>query len=338
MERRELSIGLTFDLRVEHLCNGTSVEDVAEFDSPETIEAIESALRDLGHRPDRIGGVQALVARLARGDRWDLVFNIAEGMYGIGRESQIPALLDAHRIPYTFSDPLVNALTLHKALAKRVLRDLGLPTAPFALIEQVSDLDGIDLDYPLFAKPVAEGTSKGIDRDALARSPAALRAAVARLLARYHQPVLVEEYLSGREFTVGILGTGPHARSAGALEMKLLDGADPGACTFRNKEECEKFVQYWIARDALGKQAEELALRAWRGLGCRDGGRVDLRADRRGRLQILEINPLAGLHPTHSDLPILWSAAGRPYVDLIAGILQSAVGRLPRPGAVTCAS
>lgn len=338
MARRELHIGLTYDLREDYRDTGLDVEDLAEFDRPDTIEAIEEALLRLGHRPERIGGLRALLPRLHGGDRWDLVFNIAEGLNGVGREAQVPALLDAFDIAYTFSDPLVSALTLHKGMTKRVLRDLGLPTAPFATIDDVGAVPALALRYPLFAKPVAEGTSKGIDARALVHDAGALAEVCRRLLARFRQPVLVEEYLPGREFTVGVVGTGCAAMSVGVLEAKLRAGADPGACTFRNKEECESLVDYTVVTDADAGEAERLALAAWRGLGCRDGGRVDLRADGEGRLQILELNPLAGLHPSHSDLPILWGQTGRDYDALIDAIVRSAASRIAGERVAPCPS
>jgi D-alanine-D-alanine ligase len=336
--RPELEIGLTFDLRDDYRDQGLADEDLAEFDRPDTIDAIENALRELGHRTERIGGLRALVARLHEGRRWDLVFNVAEGLHGVGREAQVPALLDAYGIAYTFSDPLVSALTLHKAVAKRVLRDLGLPTAPFALIEDAADASRIELRAPWFAKPVAEGTSKGIDAAAIVHEVEELALVCRRLLERFRQPVLVEEYLPGREFTVGIVGTGAAARSVGVLEVALRDGADPGACTFRNKEDCETLVTYTLVRDELAREAEGLALAAWRGIGCRDAGRVDLRTDDRGALQLLELNPLAGLHPSHSDLPILWQQSGRPYRELIDAIVRSAALRIGRPQRAPCRS
>ena len=293
-----------------------------------TIEALERALAALGHPTDRIGNVRALVGRLAAGDRWDLVFNIAEGRFGLGREAQVPALLDAYGIPYTFSDPLVSSVTLHKATAKRILRDHGLPTPRFALVESLSDLASADLSYPVFAKPVAEGTSKGIDAQSRVRTPAELAGVCEQLLERYRQAVLVEEFLPGREVTVGIVGTGPAARSAGVLEVHLLSEADRDIYTFRNKEDCERLVRYELARDALGRASEELALAAWRALGCRDGGRVDLRCDAAGRPSILEVNPLPGMHPEHSDLPILWGLSGRPFAELVGEIVASACERL----------
>jgi D-alanine-D-alanine ligase len=323
-----MKFGLTYDLRQDYLAAGFTEDETAEFDRPDTITALEAALHDLGHETDRVGHVGALVRRLGAGDRWDCVFNIAEGLRGVGRESQVPALLDAYDIPYTFSDPLVLALSLHKGLSKRVLRDLGLPTADFRVVETEADVAQVDLPYPLFAKPVAEGTAKGIDADSKITTPAALAAVCRRLLATYRQPVLVESYLPGREFTVGIVGTGADAVALGTLEVVLLKGAEPHSYTYVNKERCEELCEYRLISDDAARECEELALAAWRGLGCRDGGRVDLRADAAGRPHILELNPLAGLHPEHSDLPILCRQIGLPYLELIRRIVASAQRRI----------
>ncbi len=329
---RGLRIGLVYDLRDDYLAEGWSEEETAEFDSRETVEAIEATLVRLGHRPERVGHAKRLVARLAAGDRWDLVFNIAEGLHGLGREAVVPALLDLYQIPYTFSDPLVMTVSLHKATTKRVLRDAGLPTPGFALVETLADAARVKLAPPLFVKPVAEGTSKGISSASVVRSTADLEAACAALLARFQQPVLVEELLPGRELTVGVVGTGDAAEVLGSLEVVLLPGAEPGVYSYANKEHCEDLVRYEVPRaadDPMVAAAEALALAAWRALGCRDAGRVDLRCDVAGRPQIIEVNPLAGLHPTHSDLPILATALGIPYLALLERIMRSATARLP---------
>ncbi|QDU65641.1 D-alanine--D-alanine ligase family protein [Engelhardtia mirabilis] len=338
MEPRELLVGLTYDLRADYADLGLDEEQLAEFDGPETIAALERALAELGHRVDRVGNVKALARRLVAGDRWDLVFNIAEGRFGSGREAQVPALLDAYEIPYTFSDPLASAATLHKATTKRLLRDHGLPTPGFALVSSLEDLEGLELGWPRFAKPVAEGTSKGIDAQSVLRTPEELREVCERLLLRYQQDVLVEEFLPGREFTVGLVGTGRQARSAGALEVDLLGEADRDVYTYRNKEECETLVRYSLAADATARAAEGLALAAWRALDCRDGGRVDLRCDAQGRPQIIEVNPLPGMHPTHSDLPILWQQGGRSYLELVRTIMASACERSSESRLDACAS
>ncbi|MCS6876746.1 MAG: D-alanine--D-alanine ligase [Geminicoccaceae bacterium] len=320
-------IGLAYDLRDDYRALGLPEEQLAEFDSPETIAELEAALSRLGHRVDRIGNVRRLAERLVAGDRWDLVFNICEGLSGRSREAQVPALLEAFGQPYTFADPLVMAATLDKAVAKRLVRDHGLPTAPFALVAHPSDIARVDLPFPLFVKPVAEGTGKGVSPASLVRSRRELERACAALLLRFAQPVLVESFLPGREFTVGILGTGARARVLGTLEIELLPGAEPGVYSYANKERCEEFVRYVLVDDDEARAAAELALACYRALECRDAGRVDLRSDASGRPQFLEVNPLAGLHPTHSDLPILARKAGLSYDALIGAIVESAAER-----------
>lgn len=322
-----MQVGITFDLRDEYLAQGFTEEETAEFDREDTVQAIEHALQDLGFRTDRIGTVRRLAARLAAGNRWDLVFNIAEGLHGYGREAQVPALLDAYEIPYTFSDPLVLSLTLHKGMTKRVVRDLGLPTPDFSVVESEDDLDRICLPFPLFAKPLAEGTGKGITPASKLATPQELRAACAHLLGHYRQPVLVETFLPGREFTVGIVGSGGNAEAIGVAEVVLRPGAEPEAYSYLNKERCEDLVEYRRAVDSASQQAQEIALAAWRGLGCHDAGRVDLREDCEGRVMFIEVNPLAGLHPQHSDLPIIGMLMGIPYLELIALIMESALKR-----------
>ncbi len=323
-----MRVGLTYDLREQYLAEGYGLEETAEFDRPDTIDAIERVLVNLGFETDRIGHVRQLAARLVAGDRWDLVFNIAEGLHGIGREAQVPALLDAYRIPYVFSDPLVMALTLHKGMAKRVVRDQGVPTAPFAVVETPADLADIDLPFPLFAKPVAEGTGKGVTPASKVTSQTGLRKICRQLLQQFRQPVLVETFLPGREFTVGITGTGAQARAVAVMEVVLTDNAEAEVYSYVNKEECDDRVTYHLADDAEARRAAEVALAAWRALGCRDGGRIDIRSDAAGRPHFLEVNPLAGLHPEHSDLPIMCRLAGITFDDLIGRIVQSALARV----------
>jgi len=319
-----MRVGLTFDLRDHYLAAGYSAEDTAEFDNIETIDSLAGALERLGLEVDRIGTVRQLAQRLVAGERWELVFNIAEGLKGVGREAQVPALLDAYDIPYTFSDTMVMALALHKGMTKRVVRDCGVPTAPFAVVETMADLAAVELPFPLFAKPIAEGTGKGVTSASRVASATALRKVCRQLLERYRQPVLVETFLPGREFTVGIIGTGASAESVAVMEVVLNAQAEAGVYSYVNKEECESRVVYRLAEDEQAKEAGAVALAAWRALGCRDGGRVDLRQDAGGRPLFLEVNPLAGLHPTHSDLPIMCTLAGIPYDALIGRIVESA--------------
>lgn len=324
----KLRVGITYDLREDYVALGMGEEETAEFDRPETIEAIQSALEQLGYSTERVGNILALTSRLAAGDRWDVVFNIAEGLRGYGREAQIPALLDAYDIPYTFSDPLVSALTLHKAMTKHVIRDLGIPTPDFAVVENETDVTLVDLPFPLFAKPMAEGTGKGISNFSRVETRADLVRVCARLLHSFDQPVLIETFLPGREFTVGITGTGKEAVALGVIEVLLRREAESHAYGYVNKQRFEELVEYRLVNDASAEKAKEVALSAYRGLGCRDAGRVDLRADSLGHPQFMEINPLAGLHPEHSDLPILNKIAGFTYLDLIKRIMSSAEERV----------
>lgn len=325
-----MRIGLTYDLRQDYLDLGFGELETAEFDRVDTVEAIEETLQQLGYTTDRIGNIWSLTKRLANGERWDLVFNIAEGLRGIGREAQVPALLDAYNIPYTFSDPLILALTLHKGMTKRVLRDFGIPTPDFAEVNSEADIASINLPYPLFAKPIAEGTGKGIDATSKIKNPAELKKVCIQLLKQYEQPVLVETFLPGREFTVGVVGTGTKAKSVGVMEVILNSNAEPDVYSYTNKEQCEELVQYKAVIDPMAKEAEKIALQTWRALGCRDGGRLDLRADANGVPNLMELNPLAGIHPEHSDLPIICSLYGISYPELMNMIMESAVSRVKK--------
>ncbi|MEX0707681.1 MAG: hypothetical protein WD078_06915, partial [Woeseia sp.] len=313
----QMTVGLTYDLRDAWLEAGYSELETAEFDRIDTIDSIAGALTTLGYRVDRIGHLQQLAGRLVAGDRWDLVFNICEGMHGWAREAQVPALLDAYQIPYVFSDPLVCALTLHKGMTKDVVRAAGVATPDFAVVQDAAALRTIRLPYPLFAKPVAEGTGKGVSRESKINNSDELSAVCRRLLAEHRQPVLVERFLPGREFTVGIIGTARKARAIATLEINLLAGADAEVYSYRNKENCEELVAYTLlAEDRLRRQVEALALNAWRALGCRDGGRIDVRLDETGAANFIEVNPLAGLHPEHSDLPIMATMVNMSYTSL----------------------
>lgn len=327
-----MNIGLTYDLRSDYLALGYTEDETAEFDRDDTITAIESALQVLGYKTERIGNARKLTEDLVKGKRWSLVFNIAEGLNGIAREAQVPAILDLYEIHYTFSDPLIMSLTLHKGITKKVVRDSGFPTPDFYLVEHEADALKVSFDPPFFVKPVAEGTGKGITQNSVVWERENLQSICKEVLYQYHQPVLVEKYLSGREFTVGIAGTGKNAKVLGTLEVLLLDGAEKNVYSYFNKENCEKFVEYHLGfpeNDNAVQEAENLALKIWRVLGCRDGGRVDLRCDEHGEPFFLEVNPLPGLHPEHSDLPILCNKLGISYVELINQIVTSAISRLP---------
>jgi len=321
-----MKVGIAYDLKEDYIKEGYGEEDVAEFDRIETIEEIEKALQENGFETERIGNLKSLVRKLADNRRWDMVFNIAEGMYGIGREAQVPALLDAYCIPYTFSDPLVLALTLHKGMTKTIVRDKGIRTPDFYVVEKEHDIENINLPFPLFAKPLSEGTGKGIDQLSKIDNYKNLKERCIKLLEKFRQPVLVETFLPGREFTAGILGTGEDARVVGVMEVVYND-ASKNTYSFFTKTNYEELVNYTLITGELDQLCKDLCLKIWRLLGCRDAGRIDIRSDADGIPNFIEVNPLAGLNNPHSDLPIVCRLAGISFRELIGEIMNSAMTR-----------
>jgi D-alanine-D-alanine ligase len=321
-----MRVGLTYDLYDDYIALGFSPEQASEFDVAATIDAIDEAVRSFGHEVDRIGGIQALVPALAAGKRWDLVFNICEGVSGIAREAQVPALLEAYGIPFTFSTADVLVVAMDKALAKMVVRAAGVPTPDFAVVRTARDLVGINLPYPLFVKPLAEGTSKGVQETSRVADRKELTAKALEVLRDHRQPALVETFLPGTEYTVGIVGAGSSARVIGVSEIIFQPGADPSVYSYRNK--MDDLEEVLLRTDPTAEAAGQAALAAWRALGCRDAGRVDIRCDADGVPNFIECNPLAGLRPNWSELTILAAEAGMPYRELIGTILSEASSRV----------
>ncbi len=322
-----MKIGLTYDLRSEYLRLGYGEEETAEFDREDTIDALDRTIRALGYNAKRIGTVRQLISQLAAGRRWDLVFNICEGLHGQARESQVPAILDAYKIPYTFSDPLVLAIALDKFACKSYLQKFGVPTPIFALLQKENDLKKIRLEYPLFLKPVAEGTGKGVYANSKVENEAQLRTQFKFLKETFRQPVLAEEYLPGREFTVAIIGNGTQASVLGTMEIIMKNSRHNDIYSYETKENCETEVFYQPGRDELAKQSGKVALQAYRALNCKDVGRVDIRTNRFGKPEFIEINPIPGLHPQHSDLPMIATQEGVSYQELLKRIISSAIDR-----------
>ena len=329
-----LKIGFTYDLQDDYLKQGFTPEEVAELDFQDTIDGVEQALLKCGFKVERIGNIQQLVQVLSAGKRYDFIFNIAEGMHGRGRESAIPALLDAYQIPYTFSDPATIALTLDKAYTKRILRDAKIATSPFYIIRSIEDIDSVpkSLFYPLFIKPVAEGSSKGIYANSLINSENQLQKGVRQLLEKFKQPVLVEQYLSGREFSVGMLGTGPNARILGVVEI-TMNSEHNFFCQSLKWGKLHDKPSVKLVEDAKADEVAFLALETWKLLGCRDAGRVDIKCDDTGKPYVLEVNPISGLCPGFQDLNMqsilvfISESAGLPYDGLIKAIADYAIMR-----------
>jgi len=326
---RSLKIGVTYDLRSDYLALGHTHEETAEFDAEETIAALCDALTGLGHSPVRIGGIKPLTKALVAGERWDAVFNICEGLKGVSREAQVPALLEAFDIPYVFSGPLTLALTLDKAMTKRVVRDAGVPTADFAVIESQADIAKISLPFPLFLKPMAEGSGKGVDGRSKVDDQIQLAATARDLLKKFRQPVLVEEFLPGREFTVGITGTGADAQVLGVSEIVPMEKFIGHGYGYENKETWEDKLKVLRGEGPEAEAAGEVALAAWRVLGCRDGGRADVRFDRNGLPCFIEVNPLAGIRPGYSDLCFIAKFEGLSYQELIGKFIDAFLTRHP---------
>jgi D-alanine-D-alanine ligase len=324
-------IGLTYDLRSEYLAKGFSEEDVAEFDSEQTIDGIEAAIRKNGYQTERIGNAFSLVEKLVAGKRWELVFNFAEGLKGRNRESQVPAILELYGIGYTFSDPFVSALTLDKAMAKRLVRQAGLLTADFVVVENVAQLSGTTLKFPLFVKPLAEGTGKGIDKNSKIDSPEQLLEACSRIIERFKQPVLVEEYLPGREFTTAVLGNGLNAYALGTMEFTISKDAPSPDYSYKVKENWRQYVRYFpMPKGQLRTEVEELAVKSFRVLECRDAARVDIRLNKGGKPAFMEINLLPGMNRDNSDLPFIAYQEGLTFEQLIGIIIKNALERLKK--------
>lgn len=319
-----MKVGLTYDLRSWYLDRGYSMEDTAEFDKQNTIDALDNALKKMGFETEQIGNCFQLIEALAAGKKWDLVFNIAEGLFGDGRESVVPAILDQYRIPYVFSGPVILGVSLNKYLTRLIVAAAGVPVSPGMMISTISEIAKCNLNYPLFIKPVSEGTGKGINEKSLVKSPSELQEMAIWILTRFNQPALVEEYLPGREFTVGVIGYGDDAVAIGGMEIVCKDNL-PYSVEF--KENYQEFCKYTPLPQEYAGECKAVALAAWKALGGVDAGRVDVKADSTGRICFIEVNPLAGLHPIDSDLPILSRMVGIDYQTLMEMIVKSSLKR-----------
>jgi len=320
-----MKIGLTFDLRSWYLDRGYSMEETAEFDKEETVEALAAALSKMGHQTELIGNAFQLIEALAAGKRWDMVFNIAEGLYGDGRESVVPAILDQYRIPYVFSGPVIMGISLNKHLAKLVVESAGVPVSKGFLVNDINEISGRELEFPLFVKPVSEGTGKGITDKSLVKNISELKSIVEWILKEFNQPALVEEYLPGREFTVGVIGHGDQAYAIGGMEVITADNLP---YSVHVKENYHDYCKYLPLSDDIAEECKSVAVNAWKALDAVDGGRVDVKADRNGRICFIEANPLAGLNPVHSDLPILARMYNIDYQKLLEMIMSAALKRI----------
>ena len=330
-------------------------DEYAEWDSEETIAAVERALAECGE-VIRLEADEEFPERLRKA-RPDIVFNIAEGLRGVNREAHVPAICEFFGIPYSGSDPFTLSLSLDKARTKEWLSYHGVRTAPFVLLRDATDLESflggrgqsrngkgssssvLGPRSSVFVKPVHEGSSKGITEKNFCRTPEELRSQVLFLLERYQQPVLVEAYLPGAEFTCAILGNGDDARVLPIVAINfaaLPEGAVP-VYGFeakwvwdRPENPLEMFECPARIDEALASEIEQVALRAYHVLGCRDWSRIDVRLDAAGEPNVVEVNPLPGILPNPEDnscFPKAARVAGLSYDQLIQACLRAAAER-----------
>ncbi len=331
-----MRVAVTYNLRREVLPGaegGARVGVQAEYDTEETVAALCGALAVGGHQPLRVEAEPGFPARLAA-LRPDFVFNVAEGAGGPGREAQVPAVCELLGLPYTGSGVLALALGLDKAMTKRVLSACGVPTPRFVVVPPGMELNAADLRPPLFVKPLSQGSSMGVTPRSLVRDHAAAAAQVAEVHAAYGEPALVEAFLPGREFTIGILGNGaPQVLPIMEIDFGAVPPGYPPVYTYQFKREwdADRFYRCPAPLEAgLQRELQRLALAAYAALACRDVARVDLRLDAAGQPQVIEVNPLPGMVPGFSDLPRQAAVAGMGYAELVVGILDHARARCGR--------
>ncbi|MBA3645838.1 MAG: D-alanine--D-alanine ligase [Gemmatimonadaceae bacterium] len=344
-EQQTLPISSSADVREAEGENSRSEEEppssrdeFAEWDSPETITAVESALKKIG-KVVRLEADEDFPDRLRR-TRPDIVFNIAEGLHGVNREAHVPAICEFYGVPYSGSDPFTLALCLDKARTKETLNFHRIATAPFTVVHSAGDLEKARaLPLPLFVKPLHEGSSKGITDKNLCWDYNQLATQTEFLLENYHQPVLVEQYLPGKEFTCGVLGNGDEAVVLPLVGMNfetLPEGAlpiysfDAKFVWDRPENPLDIFECPAKVSPTLRSAIESTVLAAYHALGCRDWARVDIRLDAAGVPNLIEVNPLPGILPNPEDnscLPKAARAAGIGYDELIESCLRYAAAR-----------
>jgi D-alanine-D-alanine ligase len=325
-----LKVGFTFNVKRVTPDPQGEQDDEAEYDSPRTLQAIREAIASHGHEVIDLEATPDLPLQLAS-TPVDVVFNIAEGFKGRSRESQVPALLELLDIPYTGSDPAALSVSLDKALAKRMVRTHGILTPAYLLLHTGRERLPRELSrFPMLVKPVAEGTSKGVTRRSVVGDEGELREVAREIIAKYRQPALAEEYVAGREFTVGLLGE-RRPRVLPIMEIVFLDPSDPAPIySFEMKQDWSDKIRYEVPARLPERDVDRLeraARECFAALGCRDVARVDFRMDAEGRIYFIEANPLPGLSPGWSDLVLIAQAAGIDHRGLIGEILSFAIRR-----------
>ena len=331
-----MKIGLAYDLKDTVIPTTSCPEDaLEEYDSPETLDAITTALENLRHSVVKLGGGKEFITGILQ-NNVDFVFNISEGLGNHkSREAQIPSILEMLDIPYSGSDPQCLAICLDKPLTKILVTVAGVRTPKWQLItdqKQLKKLKYNDLSLPAFVKPAYEGSSKGIRLGSRAETAARIDEVAAELLERYKQPVMVEEFIAGDEVTVGLVGNSP-PEVLGIMRVLSRQGNTDFIYSLEVKREWEQLVDYECPARLEIDIIEEIknsSLKVFKALGCRDFARLDFKLSPEGTPYFLEINPLAGLNPKSSDLPIMANKLGWTYQSLISAIFNAALQRYPQ--------
>lgn len=330
---KKLKIGFTYDAKADYkLLPGESADKYAEFDSEETLSQIENALKSSGHNVERIGNAPALLQKIAQGKRWDLVFNIAEGVKGRNRESQVPTILELFGIAYSGSDALTMGATLDKAVAKIMVSHAAVLTPEFLEIEKLSQLDenkkSFKLKYPVIVKPSEEGTSKGISPESVCRTLDEVRKITQRLIYKYNQPALIEEFITGSEFTVAIIENDPPFVLP-PVQIAIKGNADLGEDFYTHQRVENDDIKYICPAEishTLEEKLKNISLSSYKALGIKDFGRIDIRVDEKGTPYFLECNPLPNLGLI-DVFPLVAKAIGITYDQIILRILNAALKR-----------
>ncbi len=312
--KQTLKVGLTYNLRRD--VPTANEDDQAEYDDLETVLQIKAALEGAGCEVLLMEATSCIVSILQSQDI-DIVFNFAEGLKGRGREAHIPALLNLLSIPFTGSDETTLAVALVKALTKIIVSHANVRTPNFQLFFGKNDKLKKSLKFPLIVKPNAEGSSKGIIDNSIATNHEELASLVERVTSLYKQPALVEEYIEGREFTVGILGNGDSLEVLPIMEVHFDKPGSRGFYSYRVKKHSSDFVAYTCPASLTPgeeKSIKKLAVNVFKSLQCNDVARIDLRMSAvDNKPYFIEINPLPGLADGFSDLPLIAEAAGTGF-------------------------
>ena len=327
-----MRIGITYDTFDHFVWSDDHPPDAdAEFEPLETVLVLEEALHQLGHETLRWGGPKTVAARLARNERVDVVVNIAEGQGSRNREGFVPTLLDLYQIPFIGSDALCLSLTLDKVLTKKVLHGSGVRCTPSWVISPKQAQIPEGLTYPVFAKPRYEGSSMGISEENRITCEDDLRTHVRTLTMRYKQDILIEPFLSGAEYTVGVFGHPPSASLA--LQRAREETTRIGLHALERRGRPETAYNYAIAGPIVMEtevEMQRMAVTAFENLSCLDFARIDFKCDDHGVPYFLEINPLPTFAPD-GTFAILAELSGQSYADFLCGMLDQALRRVTRP-------